>query len=232
MGIAVVADAHLGGPGGSAEPLAAQLLKLPAQGCERLLLLGDIFQVWVGFERFATREILVLMEALTELQAGGLPIHYVEGNRDFFIAGSAYERVFATVGKEARFVAGGHRCLAVHGDDVNRADYPYRVWRFLSKNAMSRLAMRHLPHKLASRLIYGVEGELAKSNFKHKRKIPDDLIRDYGIRRLAEGHRVVLMGHFHAPRRWQVDGGEVLVIDAWYNSRQIDWLTVPAEGRR
>ncbi len=48
MAVAVLADAHLGGPGGPAGPLIEQLRALPEQGCTRLVLLGDLFQAWIG----------------------------------------------------------------------------------------------------------------------------------------------------------------------------------------
>jgi hypothetical protein len=51
------------------------------------------------------------------------------------------------------------------------------------------------------------------------------VIRDYAERRLAEGHDVLLLGHFHEPRRWPVAGGEVRLLEAWFTSRRIEWLT-------
>ena len=36
--VALIADAHLSGPGGPAGPLVAQLRDLPGQGCSRLVL--------------------------------------------------------------------------------------------------------------------------------------------------------------------------------------------------
>ena len=43
-------------------------------------------------------------------------------------------------------------------------------------------------------------------------------------RRLAEGHDVLLLGHFHEPRVWPVAGGEVRLLDAWFRSREVEWL--------
>ena len=51
MRVAVVADAHLGGAGGPAEEFIRQLRGLPQEDCARLVLLGDIFHVWVGEKR-------------------------------------------------------------------------------------------------------------------------------------------------------------------------------------
>jgi len=86
MGVAIVADAHLGGPGGPAGPLVAQLRALPGEGVDRLVLLGDLCQVWVGFPQYETEETRALLAAVADLRARGVRVEYVEGNRDFFLA--------------------------------------------------------------------------------------------------------------------------------------------------
>ena len=222
--VAVIADAHLGGPGGAPEPLLRQLDELPGAGCRRLVLLGDIFQVWVGDARFATPPIARLVDALRRLRQHGVRVDYVEGNRDFFLAGSPYADAFDEVAREVAFDAGGRRCLAVHGDGLNDRDRRYRFWRWLSKSALSRLLVRGLPARLARRAVASTERRLADTNFKHKRRIPEEAIVRYGQRRLGEGHDLLLLGHFHEERRWRVAGGEIWLLEAWFSSRRVEWI--------
>lgn len=224
MAIAVVADAHLGGPGGEAGPLVEQLRALPGQGCSRLVLLGDLCQIWVGDRRFETPEVRALAEALGELREAGVRVDYIEGNRDFFLAEGDYAGCFDGVWREVAFEADGRRFLAVHGDGLNAHDWRYRFWRALSKSAVSRWFMRRLPAALARRLVRDAERQLSGTNFKHKRELPEEGIRKYGARRLAEGHDVLLLGHFHEPHRWRVEGGEVWLLDAWFRSRRVEWI--------
>jgi len=222
MSVAVIADAHLGGPGGSANELVQQLRHLAAGNCRHLVLLGDLFHVWVGARRYETPEVRSVMAALRELREQGFRIDYVEGNRDFFIARSPYAELFDVVGDEVHFVAGGRRYLAVHGDGLNDSDYFYRFWNRLSKSAVSRLSMTHLPRALARWLVSVTERQLAKTNFKHKSAIPTAVIRGYALRRLQEGFDVLLLGHFHEGCQWSVDGGEVRLLEAWFRSRQVE----------
>jgi hypothetical protein len=44
---------------------------------------------------------------------------------------------------------------------------------------------------------------------------------------LASGHDVLMLGHFHEPLSWGVAGGEVRILDAWFNSRAVEWLDPP-----
>ncbi|RMH23356.1 MAG: UDP-2,3-diacylglucosamine diphosphatase [Acidobacteria bacterium] len=229
MSVAVIADSHLGGPGGPAGPLIEQLDALPDQGCERLILLGDVFHVWVGFRPFETDEIRALLPALERLRRRGVTIDYVEGNRDFFLQHGPYARYFDRLAREVAVTAGGRRYLAVHGDGLNDRDYPYRFWRWLSKSWPTRLMVRSLPATLSRRLMFASEQRLGRTNFKHKTAIPEEVIRRYGERRLAEGFDVLLLGHFHAPRTLQVAGGEIRLLDAWFNSRRVEWLEGGAE---
>jgi UDP-2,3-diacylglucosamine hydrolase len=224
MPTALLADAHLAGPGGPAGPLAEQLAALPAQGCRHLVLMGDLFQSWVGFESFETADVRVVVAALRDLRARGVKVEYVEGNRDFFLAGSPYADAFDRIALETSFEVGGVCYLAVHGDGLNDRDWKYRFWRWLSKSAPVRLAVRAIPAALAQRLVEATERRLSKTNFKHREFLPEAAIRAYAERRLAEGHDVLLLGHFHEGRVWQVAGGEVRLLDAWFRSRSVEWL--------
>jgi UDP-2,3-diacylglucosamine pyrophosphatase LpxH len=221
---AIIADAHLGGPGGAAEPLVRQLEALPAQGCRRLLLLGDLFQAWVADRRFETAEIARVVAALRALRRGGLAIDYVEGNRDFFLAGSAYADAFDRVATEVALTAGATRYLAVHGDGLNDRDWQYRFWRRLAKSWPSRVLARRIPRRFAQRMVSRTEARLSRTNFKHRSALPEAAIRRYAERRLAEGYDVLLLGHFHEPRTWTVAGGEVRLLDAWFRTRKVEWL--------
>ncbi len=224
MPVAVIADAHVSGPGGPAGPLLDQLRALPAQGCRHLVLMGDLFQAWIGFPSFETADIAAVAAALRDLRRQGVVIEYVEGNRDFFLAGSPYADAFDRIALETSFEAGGVRYLAVHGDGLNDRDWKYRFWRRLSKSAPVRFAVGSFPRKLAHRLVHSTERKLSGTNFKHKAALPEEAIRRYAERRLAEGYDVLLLGHFHEPRVWTVPGGEVRLLDAWFRSRSVEWL--------
>ena len=221
MALAIVADAHLDGPGGAAGPLIAQLRALPEQGCEHLLLLGDLFQAWVGFPQFEPPGLGELLAVVAGLRARGIRVDYLEGNRDFFLAGSPYATFFDFVGDEVAFSHGGVRYLAVHGDGLDDKDVQYRLWRRATKSFPVRLAMRYLPARLARRLVDSTERKLAQTNFKHRLAIPTAAIERFAARRLHAGHDVLLLGHFHEERRWRVPGGEVWLLPAWFQTRRI-----------
>jgi UDP-2,3-diacylglucosamine hydrolase len=222
MKVALIADAHIDGPGEGPGPLVDQLRGLAAEKPDRLILLGDIFQAWVGFPQYETASVRAVLDAVAEVRAAGVRVEYIEGNRDFFIAEGAYRTAFDFVGLETAFEAGGKRYLAVHGDGLNDRDRQYLAWRWLSKSWPVKTAIRRLPEPVVSRLVDRTEKKLSRTNFKHKARVPEEAIRRYGERRLAEGHDVLLLGHFHEPHRYVVEGGEVRLLDAWFRARRVE----------
>ena len=113
----------------------------------------------------------------------------------------------------------------MHGDGLNDRDRQYLFWRWLSKSLPVRLLVRLLPPAMARRFVLRAERRLAETNFKHRFEIPERAIRRYAERRLREGHDLLLLGHFHEERRWTVHGGEVWLLEAWFSSRRIEWLS-------
>lgn len=84
--------------------------------------------------------------------------------------------------------------------------------------------IRTLPESVVGRFVHGTERRLSGTNFKHKARVPEEAITRYAERRLAEGHDVLVLGHFHEPRVWRVEGGEVRLLDAWFRSRRVERL--------
>ena len=88
-----------------------------------------------------------------------------------------------------------------------------------------RVVVRSLPRTIVRRMVDSTERKLSDTNFKHKRRVSRRRrSARYGERRLAEGHDVLLLGHFHEARSWQVPGGEVRLLEAWFTSRRVEWL--------
>ena len=60
-----------------------------------------------------------------------------------------------------------------------------------------------------------MEARLYRSNFKHKSRLPVEMIRAFAARRFASGIDVVLLGHFHRSWSERVNGGRVEILPAF-----------------
>lgn len=219
-GVSVFADAHLGQVEGDADDFLAALEDVVARGFRTVVLLGDIFHVFVGSAKLETPLIRRVVSAWDDLASRGVRLRYVEGNRDFFLRGTRWTRAFAAYGDTDGLVVGPRRFAFVHGDRVNTRDLPYRFWRRLSKNPLSRAALGLIPGPLARAIVVRTEARLYRTNFRHKRVLPDrELVRE-AVRARAAGYDELLVGHFHVERRYEEDGGVARVLPAWLEERR------------
>ena len=225
---AVFADCHVGRQAGDEGPFLDALREARDRGAKAISLLGDIFHFFIAHPKFETPAIARFLETVDLLRADGVPITYVEGNRDFFLRGSYVESKFREVCDEETFEEGDRRFLLTHGDLLNEEDRPYRLWRAISKNPISRRAIDFLPRRAANRLVWKVEARLYRSNFKHKTRLPVEMIRSFATRRFREGYDVLLLGHFHRSWSEEVDGGRVEILPAFVDERR--WMEVSDTG--
>lgn len=215
--IYVIGDSHIGLGEGDERPMVEWLERLAARSPGALYLNGDLFHYYIGDRKFITPAVEKFFAKVRELMQRGIEIHYVEGNRDFFLNGSIAEHSVTSISTEASITAGPRRFLIVHGDMVNDRDWPYRFWRVASKNLVTRLGVKMLPGNFARKFVDSTEAKLRRSNFKHKTRIPTELIEAYGRRRRRDGFDEIIFGHFH--HKLTVPAGEavVTVLPAWFD---------------
>ena len=216
--IFVIGDSHIGLGDGSERPIVAWLDRLQALAPRALYLNGDLFHYLIADDKFCTRSVEIVFERLRKLRDAGVPVHYVEGNRDFFLEGSFAEEAVTDVAMEYAIRAGAHNYLIVHGDLINDRDYPYRFWRFASKNAFSRLSLKVIPKRTARNFVDSVERKLAKTNFKHKSRLPMEQFEAYGRKRSAEGYTDIIFGHFHQKFVQSLGGATITILPPWYET--------------
>lgn len=218
--IIVIGDSHIGLGEGAEERIVAWLDRLEQTSPRALYLNGDVFHYFIGDRKFHTGAVKKFLERLAAMKERGTEVYYIEGNRDFFVRGSYAEPSVTRVTSRESFYAGDRRFFLTHGDMINDRDYPYRFWRRISKNFVTRFAVRLWPERSARRFVDRVERRLRKANFKHKRRLPTELMEEYGRKRAAEGYDVVVFGHFHHKLLLDSPGMTVAVLPAWYETEE------------
>jgi UDP-2,3-diacylglucosamine hydrolase len=218
--VAVFADAHLGQVERDGDDFLAALDDVVARGFRTVVLLGDIFHYFIGSPKLETPLIRKVVSAWDDLAARGVELRYIEGNRDFFLRGTRWARAFAAYGDSDGLLVGPRSFAFVHGDRINTRDLPYRFWRRLSKNPVSRAALGLIPGPLARAIVVKTEARLYRTNFRHKRVLPDrELVRE-ARRARAAGYDELLVGHFHVERLYEEEGGLARILPAWLEERR------------
>jgi UDP-2,3-diacylglucosamine hydrolase len=233
--IFVIGDSHIGLSEGSEVAILGWLDRLVQLQPRALYLNGDVFHYLIADPKFYTTSVQRVFARFRELRDAGLAVHYVEGNRDFFLSGSFAETSVTDISLEYVISAGREKYLIVHGDMINDHDYPYRFWRFASKSAMARFGLNFIPGRVARGFVDGVESRLARSNFKHKSQLPIEHMRTYSEHRRDAGITHVVFGHFH--EKLVLEGpSTVTVLPPWYENGEamiidpdtgtFDWVVV------
>lgn len=216
--IYVIGDSHIGLGDGSERDVNAWLDRLVALRPRALYLNGDLFHYLIAHPKFFTPSVGKVMAKFREVRDAGIPIHYVEGNRDFFLKGSFVEDAVTDIALEYTIDAGKHHYLIVHGDLINDRDWPYRFWRRASKNPISKLGLSLIPGKVARNFVDSVEKRLAKTNFKHKSRIPVEMMETYAGKRHAQGFTDIVFGHFHQKLVLPFETSRVTILPPWYET--------------
>jgi UDP-2,3-diacylglucosamine hydrolase len=226
--IVVIGDSHIGLGEGSEANVNAWLDRLAAAQPRALYLNGDLFHYLIAHRNFRTASVDNVMAKFRELRDRGVAIHYVEGNRDFFLKGSFVEDAVTDIGLEYTLPAGAQKYLIVHGDKINDRDYAYRFWRRASKNPITKLGVNFIPKKIAKNFVDSVERRLARSNFKHKQQLPIELMHAYGRKRARDGVTHIVFGHFH--EKMVMPGQPTIsILPPWYESGEA-MVIDPASG--
>lgn len=229
--LVVVGDVHLDHRDPDLAAFIAYLRGLAASA-GRIVLMGDLFNLWLGDPGLEQDHHRAVVDCLRELRASGTEVHYLEGNRDYRIARAHRGRAFDAVDPTGlREDWGGRLIWASHGDLVNRRDFQYRSWRFVSRKAPAWWLLSAIPRSRRFALAEAMERRMRGTNLSMKRAFPEALVREYAAPFLAAGGDAVVLGHFHAEHDLPAgpDGrGRIFVLPEWKGSRR--HLRVTASG--
>lgn len=237
-GIELLSDLHLG----EQAPATAHALAehLAASDADLIVLMGDLFEVWIGDEQLdapadPASPMAQALQALAEA-ARRRPVAMLTGNRDFLLGPEAARRLGWTVLPDRCVLqAFGHRQVLVHGDAECLDDRDYQRFRAQVRTPGWREAF--LARPLAERM--AVARSLRDGSEQRKREQGlagyADLDRAEMLSLLAAaGADRLIHGHTHRPgderlgpglsrhvlSDWDLDGqhgparAEVLRLDA------------------
>jgi len=222
-GTRIVADLHL--DLGDAEGPRVFLGWLAAQrGIPRLVVLGDLFDVWVGRAQERLPLGPAVLDALRDLVASGTRLEILHGNRDFLLDRSFEERTGARVHPQGvvGLAAGDKRILLIHGDELCTKDLGYQRLKRVVRSSPVRALSRALPLPVATSLAR----KLRRSSVRALSvKLPEEkALQESACRELAALHRArtVVCGHAHRFRDETLsDGTRWIVLDALGGARDV-----------
>ncbi len=123
---------------------------------DRLVLLGDIFDYWIGPKHLDSADYREALDALREVTAAGLPVDFIHGNRDYFVEERFARRTGVRVaGAELRLELGGRAVHCAHGDFIYNRNPKYTAYRRIMSFRGVRAAWLAVPAAVGKSLARG-----------------------------------------------------------------------------
>lgn len=209
----LLSDLHLGpDTPPTVARLERHLAETPAQA---VLLLGDIFEVWVGddarHEPFEAGVVRLLRDASQQRD-----LFFMPGNRDFLVGADLLADAGMTALPDPTVLdAFGQRWLLAHGDAQCLDDAVYQAWRATSRSAAWQADF--LARPLADRRAFGPQARAQSRKSQAAQLMSTDLDEDACRALLAEaGATRMIHGHTHRPAEHDLgDGLKRVVLSDW-----------------
>jgi len=208
-----LSDAHLKGLDDPNQRLLCSFLE-GLDGVDTLVILGDLFDFWVGFNDAVYYQYLPILAQFLRLKDKGVKIKYLEGNHDFFMGPFFTDVLKAEVYPyPMEMELDGKRLFLAHGDTVNKRDYGYRFLRWFLRRRPIHFIMRNLPS-----LVWRMAKVMSKGSRQYLGKgfDYDTILLNYAMDK--RGYDAVILGHSHVPRFERIMGGMLYV-------NLGDWIT-------
>lgn len=191
------------------------LERLPAD-VEALVVMGDLFDAFVGPEQWREPGYDRLYQALGGLRREGIRVILLRGNRDALLDPGDVQALGGEVADGVLCEHRGVRWFVTHGDQFCLRDRPYQRLRWLLRRRWLRAVLRALPY--GWRL--GLAARMRRVSTQAVARKPLDtmaLVEEAVQARLQElGARHLIMGHLHVEeRRMLEEGSELRILPAW-----------------
>jgi len=213
-------DVHLSAKRPEIAAAFESFLRGPARTAERLYLLGDIFDEWLGDDD--TRDPHPASEAaLADLCTSGCSVYLLQGNHDFLLGEAFFERTGVQLLSEpAVHDIEGTPTLLLHGDELCTDDLEYQAFREQVRNPLVQGQFLGLP--FAARVAEAAR--LRNSSAQAVQLKPADImdVAQSSVDAALTEHGVTHMvhGHTHRPDVHTFDlGGQDafrIVLGDWY----------------
>ncbi|WP_404361942.1 UDP-2,3-diacylglucosamine diphosphatase [Marinobacter sp.] len=197
-----------------------------ARGAERLYILGDFFEAWIGDDEHTPLQNQVA-EALNSVSSSDTRVFLMHGNRDFLIGEDFCSRSGAQLLDDPAVIdLYGSPTLLMHGDTLCTADVDYQKFRINMRNPQWQAAFLKRP--LADRQMVARQlREMSMARTKGKRESIMDVTQEEVVR-VMEEHNVqqLIHGHTHRPAVHELEANgrpaKRLVLGDW--AENVWWI--------
>ena len=215
-----ISDLHLDSERPDSTREFLSFMERRARAAERLYILGDLFEAWIGDDD-DDPSLGPILDSLAAVARGGTICHFMHGNRDFLAGQRFAEKTGCRLlGDYETVDLYGERVLLTHGDLLCTDDVRYMKLRATVRDPAWQREFLAKPlgerRKIASEMRAMSRTEVAAK----REQIMDVNASTVAATMRKSGVRTLLHGHTHRPgiHHFDLDGRAAtrIVLGAWY----------------
>jgi UDP-2,3-diacylglucosamine hydrolase len=200
----LISDIHLSAERPDTVELFLRFLRDKAARSQRLYILGDLFDVWVGDDDTA-QPIPEILKGMSDISSRGCQLFFIRGNRDFLI-GERFSRESgcALLHDTAVINIAGVSTLLLHGDLLVTNDEEYQRDRIYRRSAAFREEFLGKPLAERKEIANGLR-QLSMETKAGLTEYAMDVVED-AVKEQLRRHNTWQMvhGHIHTPGKYDL----------------------------
>jgi len=223
-----IADLHLSENRPDITACFLSFLKNEATKAEKLYILGDLFESWIGDD---DDSIFVkdIATALNQLSSTKTEIYFIHGNRDFLL-GKKYAQSCGMhlLPEVATIELYGQKVVVMHGDTLCTRDVDYQKFRKKSRSWWWQTMIKSLPLFVRKKIAANYRKRSAESTAMKSEEIMDVTESEVVKSLTSHNSQTLIHGHTHRPNIHSIEANgkpaKRYVLGDWYT--QGAWLKV------
>lgn len=220
MSMLFISDLHLEESHPQITAAFLRFLETDAAQAERLYILGDFFEAWIGDDEGTPLQLQIADALRTLTQERGTALFLMHGNRDFLIGQDFCAQTGATLLHDPCVIdLYGRPALLMHGDSLCTRDLEYMKFRQNMRNDQWQTLFLKRP--LAERQLVARQlRQISMAKNQGKMETIMDVTPEEVVRVMADaGVDLLIHGHTHRPavHALEIDGqpAERIVLGDW-----------------
>lgn len=219
-----ISDLHLDDSRPEVTELFLQFLKARAVKAHALFILGDFFEAWIGDDTADENDPII--QGIKQLTAGGLPVYFMRGNRDFLVGNRFAKLTGMKLLTDGHIIdLDGEKVLLMHGDTLCTDDKKYQQFRKMVRNPIWQWCFLHLPKSYRLKKADKARARSKAYQQQIKPEIMDVNQATVESTMLRAGVTTLIHGHTHRPNIHHIElegqAAERIVLGDWYDQGSV-----------
>ena len=194
-----ISDLHLAAERNEAIQLFKRFVDEIAIHAERLYILGDFLEYWLGDDD-RVEGLEPVFQALQRLSTAGVSVFFMAGNRDFLVGNELAEKYSFNIIEEPYIEnINGSKALLMHGDTLCTDDVEYQKFRAMVRDKSWQQQILARPLSEREQIARSMRQQSEFANSEKNYEIMD--VNQLTVQNTMQEHGADLLIHGHTHRK-------------------------------